>query len=445
MAAPVQPVPLAAKTPSAVIPPEQRAPRTTTIVPHLMRAAGSTDQLQIRISELPAATEMSETDEFEVNQSGTSRKATLELITEAVAPDLRPFLTGLVGGAGILAVGNAPVMTVSLAMVGVPDIYGDETHIPKITVDQFGRVNHVELVRIAQPDVTGFAPLESPAFSGTPTVPTASPGTSTTQIASAAFVQQAITSRNLAPLASPAFTGSPTAPTPALDAANTALLATIGFVRTTIEQSSAAIEVGDTAPVAPRSNQLWWHNVFGQLFLYYDDGDSQQWVPASPAVSNVEIPPGTMVDFGGVTAPQGWYLCDGALKNRVSDARLFNAIGTRYGAGDGSTTFAVPNLRKRVTAMIDPDAPGWEEIGTEMGEATHALTAAEMPSHIHTVPSSAGRTVSQMTPNSFAYLEQTAGAFPVALTGDMDTAGSGGNAAHNNIQPTLLVNKIIKR
>lgn len=56
------------------------------------------------------------------------------------------------------------------------------------------------------------------------------------------------------------------------------------------------------------------------------------------------IPAGTMQMFAGNTIPAGWLLCDGSAISRTDYAKLFSAIGTTYGAGDGSTTFALPNL-----------------------------------------------------------------------------------------------------
>ena len=79
----------------------------------------------------------------------------------------------------------------------------------------------------------GLAPINSPALTGTPTTPTATPvGSSTSQIANTAFVQAAITARiaGLAPLASPTFTGTPTAPTPS-PGDNSVKLATTAFVQ----------------------------------------------------------------------------------------------------------------------------------------------------------------------------------------------------------------------
>ena len=78
------------------------------------------------------------------------------------------------------------------------------------------------------------APLASPEFTGTPTVPTATAGTNTTQAASTAFVANALTSK--APLASPAFTGTPTVPTAAAGT-NTTQAASTAFVKTAIENA----------------------------------------------------------------------------------------------------------------------------------------------------------------------------------------------------------------
>lgn len=60
------------------------------------------------------------------------------------------------------------------------------------------------------------------------------------------------------------------------------------------------------------------------------------------------IPPGTMIAFGGKSVPDGWLLCNGALVSRTTYAKLFAAIGTAWGAGDGSTTFKLPDADGRV-------------------------------------------------------------------------------------------------
>ena len=62
------------------------------------------------------------------------------------------------------------------------------------------------------------------------------------------------------------------------------------------------------------------------------------------------IPAGTIFPYGGSTAPPGWLLCDGTAVSRTTYARLYGAIGTAYGTGDGSTTFNVPDMRGRTFA-----------------------------------------------------------------------------------------------
>lgn len=60
------------------------------------------------------------------------------------------------------------------------------------------------------------------------------------------------------------------------------------------------------------------------------------------------VPPGMILAFAGKTVPNGWLLCNGAAVSRTTYANLFQAIGTAWGAGDGSTTFNLPNFTGRV-------------------------------------------------------------------------------------------------
>jgi hypothetical protein len=59
------------------------------------------------------------------------------------------------------------------------------------------------------------------------------------------------------------------------------------------------------------------------------------------------IPVGAMMPYGGASAPIGWLLCQGQAVSRTTYASLFAVLGTAYGAGDGSTTFNLPNLQQR--------------------------------------------------------------------------------------------------
>lgn len=63
---------------------------------------------------------------------------------------------------------------------------------------------------------------------------------------------------------------------------------------------------------------------------------------------NEIVPIGVIFPYGGSSAPTGFFLCDGSLKNRTTYAALFAIIGTTFGAGDGSTTFGLPDTRSRM-------------------------------------------------------------------------------------------------
>ena len=66
------------------------------------------------------------------------------------------------------------------------------------------------------------------------------------------------------------------------------------------------------------------------------------------SVIDVICPPGMFGLFHATDVPEGWLLCNGATVSRTTYSRLFAKIGTKYGAGDGSTTFTLPNLDGRV-------------------------------------------------------------------------------------------------
>ena len=82
--------------------------------------------------------------------------------------------------------------------------------------------------------------------------------------------------------------------------------------------------------------------------------------------------------FAGSTAPSGWLICNGQAVSRITYAALYAVIGTTYGAGDGSTTFNVPNLVNRTVR-------GSNSLGKTGGADTVTLTTAQMPAHTHGV------------------------------------------------------------
>ena len=167
--------------------------------------------------------------------------------------------------------------------------------------------------------------------------------------------------------------------------------------------------------------------------------------------------PGEIKAYAGSSAPSGWLLCYGQLISRTLYAPLYAVIGTTYGAGDGST-FAVPDLRGRTIAGLDnmggsaANRLDWATtLGTAGGEENHTLSNAELPSHSHTINdpghfhtyycAEVGIQLAWSGGYNWTFATQTTGSAYTGITGT-NSAGLGG--AHNNMQPTILLNYIIR-
>lgn len=162
----------------------------------------------------------------------------------------------------------------------------------------------------------------------------------------------------------------------------------------------------------------------------------------------VVLPAGLVSPYAGTAAPSGWLLCAGQNVSRTTYAALFTAISTTYGVGDGSTTFALPDLRGRVVAGKDDMGgsaaglltnsgtgnPGISGVtlGASGGVDRHTLTTAEMPAHTHSSPTSDGASNS------------ATGSANRAANDNGTTGSTGSSQAHPNVQPTLVLNYIIK-
>lgn len=88
-------------------------------------------------------------------------------------------------------------------------------------------------------------------------------------------------------------------------------------------------------------------------------------------------PPGMIVPYGGAAAPAGWLLCDGSAVSRTAYADLFAVIGTTYGAGNGSTTFTLPDLRGRVAAGANASNALASRAGADSKQIARANLPAE--------------------------------------------------------------------
>jgi len=173
---------------------------------------------------------------------------------------------------------------------------------------------------------TGKAELASPTFTGTPAAPTATVGTDTTQVATTAFVNAEIA--NDAPSktgtgASGTWGISITGDAASVDGKSFGTFTAAGGVAYATDTSTLAATAAGTS---------------GQV-LQSNGASAPSWTTLAG------IPAGAIAHFAMNAAPTGWLKANGAAVSRSTYATLFTAIGTTFGAGDGSTTFNVPELR----------------------------------------------------------------------------------------------------
>jgi len=164
------------------------------------------------------------------------------------------------------------------------------------------------------------------------------------------------------------------------------------------------------------------------------------------------LPAGAILPYAGATAPTGYLLSFGQAISRSTYADLFSAISTTYGAGDGSSTFNVPDLRGRAVGGQD-DMGGTsanrltgtsggvngDTLGGTGGLETHTLTTAQLAAHTHgTVYDTTDEAGGNDNPRvNFEPSHQSVGTIT-------QSTSTGGGGAHNNVQPTIILNYIIK-
>jgi microcystin-dependent protein len=201
-----------------------------------------------------------------------------------------------------------------------------------------------------------------------------------------------------------------------------------------------------------------------------------------------QMPVGTILHYGGSSAPNGYLLGNGAAVSRTTYAALFAVVGTSFGVGDGATTFNLPNCQRRTLVGAGGVGSGTlgNTVGSVGGTETETLVEANLPAHTHTVSGTSGAGSAHthgVTDPGHAHTQRVAqnnsgGAFCVYQFEDCDntiayhgdngstqsnttgvTVGSesshthsfsaisssvGSGTAVNNLQPSLVVNCIIK-
>lgn len=160
--------------------------------------------------------------------------------------------------------------------------------------------------------------------------------------------------------------------------------------------------------------------------------------------ASASLPTGTIINFAGSTAPNGWALCDGSAISRTTFSSLFSVVGTTYGAGDGSTTFNLPDCRGRT--LVGKDDMGGSAanrittagsgvdgvtLGAAGGSQNHVLTTAQLPAN-------------NMSSGNYDPAGTSGRLTKVSVVDGSGNTTGGSGSAHNNTQPSIIVNTIIK-
>lgn len=187
----------------------------------------------------------------------------------------------------------------------------------------------------------------------------------------------------------------------------------------------------------------------------------------------IKVPVGCLMPYAGAAAPNAnWLLAYGQAVSRTTYADLFTALGTTYGSGDGSTTFNLPDMRGRVaagkdnmggvsasrlTSGITGGITSGTTLGSTGGEESHVLTEDELAVHTHGASTVSGglhshtyvknTIVNQGTAGGSNFLGSSANnttSFDGAHTHEVVVDNAGADDPHNTVQPTIILNWIIR-
>lgn len=205
-----------------------------------------------------------------------------------------------------------------------------------------------------------------------------------------------------------------------------------------------------TPPALTQTNGVLWEIPLAHLALA--DGYTSISDANITDARHFIIEPGGFVgqvdDCAGTAAPEGWVFAYGqAVSRTIRYDRLFGKTSTTYGVGDGSTTYNLPDLRGRVSAGKDDMGgaaanritagakPGVDGtvLGDNGGVEEYQLLTAEMPAHTHTAEGK----ITAASGTWYCRTDTNAGTLE-------PTNSTGGDEAHTNLQPTIILNKIIR-
>jgi microcystin-dependent protein len=203
--------------------------------------------------------------------------------------------------------------------------------------------------------------------------------------------------------------------------------------------------------------KLVFRNAAGTVVRTIDNvGTNDTDVPASTSQA---IPAGSILGYGGSSAPTGWLACDGSAVSRTTYATLFAAISTIYGVGDSSTTFNLPDGLGR--AMVG-DGSGaslttrtrGDEFGVE--EVTLSAIQSGIAAHTHGVTDAGHTHAQKYSTGAGAVVDSSALLASAGVVSGGNTASNttgitinnasatAAASAHTNLQPSFVAKYIIK-
>jgi len=212
-----------------------------------------------------------------------------------------------------------------------------------------------------------------------------------------------------------------------------------------------------TRPASPDTGRMIYETDTAKLLIW----DGSAWVDVYPAQ-----PAGSLTAYAGASAPAGWLLCDGTAVSRTTYATLFGLLSTTYGAGNGTTTFNLPDMRGRMPMGAGTGAgQGASGSGAPSGTALTARTRGgfggdeRMQTHTHIQNAHAhelgpGQSFgTSFGPNaggvatfglSVAIINTNTYQGPYSATSVTATNQNAGSGSSENMPPFVVLNYIIK-